>query len=142
MKYGVIELSRQRIRKLHRRAAKTRDAALRTRYIILVHAARGLGRAAIAERLGCCEATVRRVRQRYLEEGESGLLDRRVDNGERKVDDDSIEALRTALQSRAQSYGHHRPTWMLRLVIETLKELTEGTPEQRSVARSLTRWNG
>jgi len=63
MKYGVIELSRQRIRKLHRRAAKTRGAALRTRYMILVHSARGLGRAAVAERLGCSEATVRRARQ-------------------------------------------------------------------------------
>lgn len=137
MKYGVIELSRQRSRKLHRRAAKTRDAALRTRYMILVHSARGLGRAAVAERLGCSEATVRRARQRYQSAGESGLYDRREDNGDRKVDDDYIEALRQVLQSRAREYGHRRPTWTLRLLIETLGELTGVLISRSTMSRLL-----
>ena len=124
MKHGIIRLSRQVVRKLHRRAVKTSDAALRTRYLILVHSARGLGRAAVAEQLGCSHATVRRVRHRYVANGEQGLFDRREDNGERKVDDDYLEVLRHVLESRAQAYGHRRPTWTLRLLIDTLKQLT------------------
>lgn len=137
MKHKIVRLSRQVVRKLHRRAVKTRDAALRTRYMILVHSARGLGRAAVAQRLGCSEATVRRARRRYQIHGEAGLFDRREDNGRRKVDDDYVEAMRHVLQSRAQSYGHRRPTWTLRLLIDTLKRLTGIVISRSTMSRLL-----
>lgn len=136
---GVLRLSRQVRRKLRRQAAKTKDAALRTRYLIVARSAEGVGRAAVAEQLGCSQATVRRVRRRYEQEGEAGLVDRREDNGSCKADEDYVEALAQVLQSSSQAYGHRRPTWTLRLLIQTLAELTGVVVSRTTMSRLLQR---
>lgn len=137
MKSRVLKLSRQVIRKLRRRAGKTKDAALRTRFMIVVRSAEGFGRATIAHQLGCSQATVRRARERYQKQGETGLHDRREDNGDRKVDADYVEALIEVLQFKSQDYGHRRPTWTLRLLIETLADLTGVTVSRSTMSRLL-----
>jgi hypothetical protein len=47
--------------KLRHKTASIRDAALRTRYLIVLHADRGMPKMQIAKALGCCRQTVSRV---------------------------------------------------------------------------------
>ncbi|NQT02641.1 MAG: helix-turn-helix domain-containing protein [Planctomycetes bacterium] len=80
----VIKLSRQVKRHFHRTIKKIKDAGLKTRYLIILHTTEGYSRHTIAEMLLCSTSTVDRVRKRFAEEGVSGLIDRRGDNGPRE----------------------------------------------------------
>jgi len=97
MSRTVIELSRQVKRRLRRVMHRSTDARLKTRYLIVVHTADGHTRRQIAAMLGCSNSTVDRVRHRFACDGEGGLLDRRGDNGQAKIDEDYILALLEAV---------------------------------------------
>jgi len=100
------------------------DAALRTRYLILLHSAEGWSRSRIAEALQCSVSLVSRVRRRWQEEGEAGLIDRREDNGEQLVSDAYIVTLRHILRYTPRAYGHRRPTWTQPLMIAVCGRIT------------------
>lgn len=102
----VIKLSRQVKRRFRRTISKIKDARVKTRYMIILHTAQGYGRRTIAEMLLCSSATVDRVRNRYRQEGELGLIDRRGDNGPAKVNDDYILALINAVEQTPLDYGY------------------------------------
>jgi transposase len=104
--------------------AECSDAALRTRYLILLHSAQGWSRPRIAEALQCSESLVSRVRRRWQEEGEAGLIDRREDNGEHVVSDEYIVTLRHILRYTPREYGHRRPTWTQSLLIAVCGTIT------------------
>jgi len=121
----VIVLTRQCKRRLHRRMFKIRqDAELRRRYQIVLHSAEGCSRRQIARMLHCSPTTVTRVQRRFTEAGEAGLIDRRGDNGQAKINADYIIALINAVEVTPQQYGHRRPTWTLELLIQVLAEGT------------------
>jgi len=119
---GVIVLNRRGRRRLGALARRSRDAALRTRLLIVVHSAEGMGVGPIARALACHPKTVRKVRGRWLEEGEAGLIDRREDNGERKVTGAYAAGVLEVLAKSPPQFGHGRPTWTLRLLIQTMKD--------------------
>jgi len=86
MKLIVIELRngvKKRLREVRR---TTRDPGLAMRCQMVLHAAKGRMSPAIAGALGCSRSWVSRVLGRFQAEGEGGLLDRREDNGQQKLD--------------------------------------------------------
>ena len=113
----VIKLTRQVKRNFRRTMSKKiKDARLKTRYLIILHTAEGYSRRKIARMLLCSASTVDRVRKRFAEEAELGLIDRRGDNGPAKVDEDYILALIKAVERTPLEYGYRRPTWTQELV--------------------------
>jgi transposase len=135
----VIELSRQVKRRFRRTISKTKDARLKTRYMIILHTGEGYARRTIAEMLLCSPSTVDRVRNRYRQEGELGLIDQRGDNGPAKVNDDYILALINAVERTPLDYGYRRPTWTQELLIRVLAELTGITVSPSTMCRLLRR---
>jgi hypothetical protein len=88
----VVQLRRWDQRGVQRLIRRTREAGVRTRALIVLHAAAGKGTAAIAAAVGYDPSAVLKVLHRYRAEGEEGLRDHREDNGGAKVD----EAIRAA----------------------------------------------
>jgi transposase len=120
----LIRLSRQVKRRLRRTVGRIQDAQLKTRYLIVLHSAEGVSYRVIREMLGCSSSTITRVRQRFLQEGEAGLQDRRGDNGQAKVDEKYILKLLKAVAASPHEYGYPRPSWTLELLVKVLDEQT------------------
>ena len=133
----VIRIPRWVKRRLRRQMQKTRDAAFRTRVQIVLLYEAGLGAQRIAANLGCVPATAVRVAQRFLEQGEDGLLDGRRGNGELKVDDDLRQALAELVAGSAQDHGWSRPTWTREALAATLRQQTGVRVSVTTVARML-----
>ena len=139
MERNVLVLSRQVKRHFRRVIHKSQDARLRTRYLIILHSAEGYSRRAIARMLLCSPATVDRVRHRYHEEGEGGLIDRRGDSGAAKVTDDYLLELLRVVQGSPLDYGYRRPTWTQELLVRVLAERTGITVSVSTMCRLLRR---
>jgi transposase len=135
----VLTISRQVKRRLRRTLSKTKDARVRTRYLIVLHTADGHSRRQIARMLVCSPATVDRIRHRYLDEGEGGLLDRRGDSGPAKVTDDYILELVQVVRGSPLDYGHRRPTWTQELLVRVLADRTGVTVSVSTMCRLLRR---
>lgn len=135
----VIGLSRQVNRRYRRILQRTKDAKLKTRYLIVVHSAEGRSRRNIAQMLQCASATVDRVRHRFVQEGEAGLVDRRGDNGKAKISDDYVLTLLRAVEQTPRAYGHRRPTWTQELLIQVLARETGITVSKTTMCRLLRR---
>jgi transposase len=69
-------------------------------------------------------STVYNVAQRFREWGEAGLIDRREENGARKLDAEYLAALHEVVRGSPQEYGWRRPTWTRELLVQTLQRLT------------------
>ena len=76
MQRTSIAPSRPQRRRLLRTARKTKDADLRTRYMIVIHSAAGKSQKQIAQMLGCSVSTVKRALSRWRNLGAAGLNDR------------------------------------------------------------------
>jgi transposase len=81
-------LSSRRRRLLRNLAQASLDAQLRCRCKIIVNLVRGNSPQLIHQVLQCSVSQVYRIAERFVEEGESGLADRREDNGDPKVNED------------------------------------------------------
>ena len=137
----VVDLPRKVKRRLRRRMQDCRDAELRVRYNAVLLYAEGRGTTEIAAVLGCSTSTAIRAANRFLAEGEAGLFDRRSENGDRKVDDDSLAALVELLGATPQDYGWARPTWTIELLALTLAEVTHTELSPTTVRRMLVALN-
>jgi len=136
-----INLRRNVKRRLRRRMQKCKDARLRVRLNCVLLYAQGKRTVEIASVLGCANSTAIRAANRFLEEGEAGLLDRRRFNGEQKVDDDMFAALVTLLDGTPQDYRWERPTWTVELLAKTLGEVTRIELSASTVRRMLSQLN-
>jgi transposase len=123
--------------KLERKARRCKDADTRVRYLIVLRADEGHSGKRIARELGCCDATVSRTLGRYAYCGEAGLIDRREDNGPRKVDEAYAQTVLWILQHTPREHGHRRPTWTQPLLIETARRYTAVTVSRRTMGRLL-----
>jgi transposase len=137
MKARRIVLHPRTREKLERTARRCGDANTRVRYQIVLRADRGHSGRRIARELGCCGATVSRTLTRYEVFGEAGLLDRREDNGCRKVDDSYVQTLVWILRFTPRDFGHRRPTWTQALLIETMRRYTGVGVSRRTMGRWL-----
>lgn len=121
MRWTAFELSRPQRRRLLRAARKSKDADLRTRYMIVIHSAAGKSQREIAAMLGCSVSTVKRTRSRFRALGEAGLVDRREDNGPPPKADEAYAAdLLAVLEDSPRQHGQRRPTWTQELLIKVM----------------------
>jgi len=70
-----------------------KDAGLRIRYLIVIHLMEGSSPTRIAHSLKVSRSTVYRVKARFLQEGDTGLFDRRSGNGKRKLTEEFLKVL-------------------------------------------------
>ena len=140
MKSKGFDLPRAQRRRLLRAARKSKDSDTRVRYMIVIHTAAGKSQSQIAQALGCCPATVKRVRTRWREAGEAGLIDRREDNSAAaKADEAYAGQLLEVLAGSPQDYGHRRPTWTQELLIAVMVALGYPRISPTTMSRLLRR---
>ena len=122
---GIIwKYGRSGKRRLLNKMRGCRDGLLKTRYRIVLDLLEGLSVARIARMLRVAETTVRRVRERFVKSGEAGLIDRREENGDRKLDDEYLARLYQVVASHPEVYGWKRPTWTRELLVRTMSQET------------------
>ena len=134
-----IILHGQTRKKLERTARKCKDADTRTRYLIVLRSAGGWSGKRIAKALGCSPSTVSRTLARWSAYGESGLVDRREDNGQTKADGLFADTVRWVLASRPREFFHRRPTWTRALLVETARRYTGVAVSVTTMGRLLKR---
>lgn len=112
---------RRRIIRLDR---KTRNSDLRIRCRVVLKVAEGQSARAAALALGCAPSTAWRACRRFQEDGESGLLDRRAENGDLKADEDVRAGILQIVIGRPKDHGFERTTWSLEVLATVIaKEL-------------------
>jgi transposase len=125
--------------RLAKNLRRCRDAATRTRYLIILKLLASRPPALIAEYLGVHRDTVYRVARRFREHGECGLLDRRADNGPNKLTGPLLDALDRLVRDSAQGHGHRRPTWTRELLLRTLMRMGFAGVHVATLSRALAR---
>jgi len=123
--------------KLLHRLRPCRDAGLKTRYLIVVNLVRGRSSTQTAEALHVSRSTVYRVARRFSSHGERGLLDRREDNGEPKLDERYLAILYEVVRSCPEDHGWFRPTWTRELLVETMRKQTGIRIHAATMSRAL-----
>jgi len=137
MKPIVIEL-RNRVKKRLREIRRTtHDPGLAMRCQMVLQAAKGRMSQGIADALGCSRSWVSRVLGRFQAEGEAGLLDRREDNGQQKLDEWYLGQLHEVVAKRPPDYGYRRPTWTRELLVEVMARLTGQRVHVTTMSRAL-----
>lgn len=106
--------------KLKRSVRQCRTTLERTHYLIIVNLVNGRTAIDTASALGIGRATVYRVAKRFREHGAAGLVDRREENGKRKLDESYLTRLNEVVAHSPQDYCWHRPTWTRELLVETM----------------------
>lgn len=110
--------------RLLRNLRKCGEMKLKTRYLIIVNLMHGRSVQETAGILQVGRSTVYDVARRFREAGEAGLVDRREDNGELKLDERYLGTLLVVVASSPHDYGWRRPTWTRELLVETLAQET------------------
>ena len=140
MQRTAIVLSRPQRRRLLRAARKTKDASLRTRYMIVIHSAEGKSQSQIAAMLGCSASTVKRTRTRWRDHGEAGLIDRREDNGPpKKADEAYVVDLLDVLAHSPRFHGQRRATWTQELMMKVMCQRGHATISRTTIGRLLAK---
>lgn len=144
---GAMEMARRPriVIKLHRRVKgwlrkelhATQDAGYRTRINIVLLYAEGKTTEEIASTFHCAKSRAINVANRFNAEGPAGLVDRRCENGEAKVDDDLRAALVVLVDTSPQDYGWERSTWTEELFALQLAEMTKTCISPSTVGRML-----
>lgn len=133
----IVHLRRWQQRRLQRTVRKTLDAGLRTRSLIVLHAAAGKSSGDIAEAISYDPSAVLKVIHRFLAEGEDGMRDHRADNGQPKVDEALRAALCAVVARSPQDYAWARPTWTQELLARQLTAMTRVRVSETTVGRML-----
>lgn len=124
MKGIVPKLARRDKRRLLKKMRKCKEAGLKTRYQIVLNLLEERSVTDTARALGVNPSTVRRVAARFRQFGEAGLVDRREENGEQKLDEQYLGILYDLVASSPQKHGWKRPTWTRELLVKTMQKLT------------------
>jgi transposase len=96
------------------------DADRKTRLLIIVNLFQGRSVKTTASVLHLSRSTVYRVAERFREEGEAALCDRRRYNGQRKLTDKYLGILHGVVKTSPLDHGWRRPTWTRELLVATL----------------------
>jgi transposase len=133
----VIRLEHRVKVRLRRTRRETKDKGLAQRCQIVLLAAKGRRRAAIADGVGCSASWVNRVVARFRDDGEAGLLDRREDNGPRKLDAGFLAVLYDVVDGSPRDFGYRRPTWTRELLGKVMSALTGVSVHPATMGRAL-----
>lgn len=123
--------------KLCKHLRQCRQADVRLRYLIIINLLNGRSAYETAEVLTVHNTTVYRVAQRFREQGEWGLLDRRQDNGTTKLDERYLAILYHVVRSSPPDYGWRRPTWTREMLVKTLLQKTGCRVHAATMSRAL-----
>lgn len=134
-----ICLGKSRNRRFRKKAREAEDAKLATRYRIILNLDDGRSVADTARALGVAESTVRRVRNRFVKQGEEGLVDQRENNGETKVTDEFLTTLHDAVQIAPSEFGYPRPSWTRELLVNVMKKKTGIKIHVSTISHALSR---
>lgn len=135
----VVGLSYHVKQRLRKKLHRTRDARLKMRYQIVLLWARGWSSRQIGQALGCAASTALRWRDRFVAEGEAGLVDRRQENGRPKVDLDLLQAVAEMIGEPPTQSGWQRTTWTRELVALELEKRTGVRLSVTTIGRMLHR---
>lgn len=117
------------------------EPATKTRYLVIINLLGGRSPADTALALRVSVSTVYRTAARFREDGEVGLVDRREENGQVKLDEVYLAKLYKVVHGSPQDYGHRRPTWTRELLVLTMKKLTGITIHVSTMSRALKQIN-
>jgi transposase len=133
----LLCLGRSANRRFRKKVRECKDAKLKTRYFIVLSLDAGRSPAETAQALEVSVRTVYRVRKRFVQYGEAGLIDRREENGVRKVDEDYLEVLYDVVESYSWEHGWPRPTWTQEMLVKTMKDITGVEISAGTMSRAL-----
>jgi transposase len=137
---GIVPQIRRSFKdKLCRHLQACRDARLRTHYIIVIALVNEQKVSVLAATLHVHRATIYRVAQRFREQGEVGLFDRREDNGLLKLDENYLDTLYRVVRNFPEAYRWRRPTWTRELLVKTLLRETGVRIHVGTMSRALRR---
>lgn len=139
MKGIVVCLGRSCNRRFRKTARQTKDPKLARRYLMILNLDEGRSVVDTACALGVNESTVRRIRRRFLEHGEAGLVDRREDNGDTKLQEQYLATLYEVVASSPREHGFVRPTWTREILVEVLRRKTGIQVHLSTMSRALAR---
>lgn len=135
---GIIPALRYSAKeRLCRQLRKCRDTKLRTRYLVIINLANGRSAQQTATAVQVAHSSVYRIARRFREAGEAGLIDRREENGERKLDEEYLQTLYEVVASSPEQHGWPRPTWTREMLIRTLRSLTGVRIHVTTMSRAL-----
>ena len=137
MRKIVIRLEHRVKASLRRLRRETSDKGLAMRCQIVLLVAKGRRRPLVAEAVGCSESWVNRVVARFTEHGIAGLLDRREDNGQEKLDEHYLAQLYDVVDGSPQAYGYPRPTWTRELLVKVMHTLSGVRIHPATMSRAL-----
>jgi len=123
--------------RLCRQLRKCRDTKLRIRYLVIVNLANGRSADQTATAVQVARSSVYRIARRFREAGEAGLIDRREENGARKLDEQYLQALYDVVASSPEQHGWPRPTWTREMLVRTLRRLTGTRIHVSTMSRAL-----
>lgn len=132
-----LALDRDSLRVLEEWARGCGDFDLRRRILFIFNWADGWPPGYIAEAFRSAPSTVHRTLNRYRNEGPAGLIDRRKDNGRRKVDEGYLKTLWRLVEGRPTDFGERRPTWTQDLLIRVAARKTGVTVSRPTMNRAL-----
>ena len=89
--------------------------------------------------LGCARSQVYNVAHRFLAQGLEGLVDRREENGEAKVDEHYTAVVLEAVAGAPTEHGYQRPTWTQELLILAAHQQTGVSISTTTMSRLLAR---
>jgi transposase len=123
--------------RLCRQLRKCRDTKLRMRYLVIINLANGRSAGQTATAVQVARSTVYRIARRFREAGEAGLIDRREENGQRKLDEQYLQTLYDVVASSPEQHGWPRPTWTREMLVRTLRTLTGVRIHRATMSRAL-----
>lgn len=123
--------------RLYKKLRECKDAKLKVRYLIVVNLVSGRLPRDTAKVLGVSISTVYRVAGRFRQHGEAGLVDRREENGENKLDEKYLTTLYELVASSPQEHGWKRPTWTRESLMETMRKKTGVKIHVATMSRAL-----
>lgn len=123
--------------RLYRKLRECKDAKLKVRYLIVVNLVSGRLPRDTAKAVGVSISTVYRVAGRFRQHGEAGLVDRREENGENKLDEKYLATLYDLVASSPQDHGWKRPTWTRESLVETMRKKTGVKIHVATMSRAL-----
>jgi len=101
-----------------------REAKLKMRYLIIINLAEEMSPMQTARSLKVARSTVYRVATRFREAGEAGLVDRREENGPKKLNERYLAELHELVASSPEKHGWKRPTWTREMLVITMQQTT------------------
>ncbi|MEI8283136.1 MAG: IS630 family transposase [Armatimonadota bacterium] len=126
-------------KELRRLAMRAKDPGMRCRCKIILALVQGKTPTKIGHGGLASKSQVYRVAQRFIENGLTGLADRREDNGERKTTATYEAELIGLIDESPQQYGYRRPTWTQELLILVLVTKTGIKISVSAMSRLLAR---